>query len=154
MQEYNPEDLDIDINTMKMFLSQTAKELSNIDRNIISANPHLSPKRMEFEQTAHRILSTEIRNPQRRIEASKPNINNLQSHLMQPQTTNIVVPYVDTGEIKKIDNDPNQLEFKFDNSVTAIMINNKLVQLEKMILSIDKKLQKLIDYIDDSEDTE
>lgn len=149
IEQYNPEDLEIDAFTMKQFLSQTAMELSNIDRNIISSNQHLAPKRMEFEQTARRILSNEIIDARR----NAPSNQQFGTQPQPPQVSN-PQPFIDTGVIRKIDNDPNQLEFKFDNSVTAITINNKLVQLEKFILSIDKKVQKLLELMDDREDTE
>lgn len=156
MQPYNPEDLDIDSETMKIFLGQTAARLGEIDKNIVGTSTNLNPKRHEFEATARNIMMNETRH------LNQPPRVMPQGHNMPPHGHTVpnipvvpAVPYIDQGRtIPKIDGDPNQMEFCFDNSVTAITIFNKITEMEKKLLTLDRKIQTLIDSLDELEDTE
>lgn len=134
--------------TLMGFLGQTYHEVSRYDSHIVSANPFLAPKKQEFHNLAQKVLDETRRvvNPQQ---------NNPQAHSFDNQ------PYLPPQQIdpnippQRII-DPNQLEFSFDNSVTAISINNKLNDLEKKLKRIDTMMEKVISFVElyDSKNTE
>ena len=43
------------------------------------------------------------------------------------------------------------MEFSFDNSVTAITINNKLEDIEKKLKKLDTLLQKVLQFVESKE---
>jgi hypothetical protein len=175
MQPYRPDELDLDPATMAAFLGQTAAGLAEVDRNIVSGSSHLNDNRERFEQVARQAMQTVSSNPARTPPRILP-VDANQDHIipsgsvplipLPADMTNVrpVVenrPYIDNGRnIPKIDNDPNQLEFNFDNSVTAISINNNIAELKKKVQSLttsiaelDKKVQSLIHYFDEVENS-
>lgn len=156
MQPYKPEELDIDPQTMAAFLGQTAKGLAQIDSAIIERSDNLSQKKMLFEQTARQAMQTAITKTPPRIMPQETMISmeNIDHIIPQnsipliplPDNVSQNVPYIDKGRnIPNINNDPNQLEFDFNNSVTAITINNNIAELKKKVLDLDKKIQMMID---------
>lgn len=71
----------------------------------------------------------------------------------QPDQLNL--PFIDKGRaVPLVEGDPRQLEFDFNNSVTAITINNNIADLKKKILDLDKKVQLVLDYFHDVADSE
>ena len=130
--------------TLIQFLGQTYQEVSQLDSNIVSPNQFLAPKKHEFQRTAERVMN-ETLNSTFNKNVQQPQ-NNIPVHKEQPK------PYLDGGSIlPPPPNDPNQMEFSFDNSVTAITINNKLDSLEKKLKKIDKMMEKMLSFIDSHE---
>ena len=48
-------------------------------------------------------------------------------------------------------NDPNQMEFCFDNSVTAITINKKLESIESKLKKLDNLMKKMVSFMESHE---
>lgn len=139
--------------TLMGFLGQTYQEVSRYDSHIVSANPFLAPKKAEFHNLAQKVLNETRRaivpeNPQiHNHPPSQQYIGPVQSNQTPQQNIPIAPQQI---------NDPNQLEFSFDNSVTAITINNKLNDLEKKLKKIDSMLEKMLLLMEsyDSKNTE
>ncbi len=113
----------------------------------------MAPKKEEFQRTAETIMreaiqSTNGANPNR--PTVYPNNIPRQVQPQQQQQSNQL--FLETGKfIPPPANDPNQLEFSFDNSVTAITINNKLEDIEKKLKKLDNLLQKVIQFVENKE---
>jgi outer membrane protein OmpA-like peptidoglycan-associated protein len=139
--------------TLINFLGQTYSEISKYDSHLVSVNPFLAPKKQEFERTAQRILDEtkhkNIQQPQQHYQRQpQPN------YQPQPQPyQGSPVPYIDLGKPPTVPqlNDPNQLEFSFDNSVTAKSIDEKLDNLEKRLKKLDTMLSKVLSYLESHE---
>jgi hypothetical protein len=128
--EINPNELqDILIN----FLGQTYGEVSRYDNNLLQTNQFLSPKKYEFQKTAEMVLQNII--PQQPQQPQQRQYIPQNQHI--PQFVSEVQPQPD----------PNQLEFNFNDSVTAKTIYNKLEELEKRIKNIDKSLSSVISLL-------
>jgi hypothetical protein len=121
--------------TLVGFLGQTYSEVARYDSNIVSPNAFLAPKKNEFQAVAQKVMN-EVRDtviPQQQIQQPIQNI---------PAQTKI---FLDTGvHVPPPPNDPSQMEFTFDNSITAITINNKLEDIEKKIKKLDNMLSKVL----------
>jgi outer membrane protein OmpA-like peptidoglycan-associated protein len=141
--------------TLMGFLGQTYQEVSRYDNNIVSANPFLAPKKQEFHNLAQKVL-----NETRRFVQPDQQHNPLQEHNHLPSqqyTGPAPIPQQNQQSVLPQQTvDPNQLEFSFDNSVTAITINNKLNDLEKKLKRIDSMMEKVILFVEsyDSKNTE
>lgn len=123
-------------NTLIGFLGQTYSEVSKFDSNLVSPNPFLAPKKQEFEKIAERVIQ-EVSLPKKQSVVHPVN-NNIQ-RTQQPTA------FIDTGVIlPPAPNDPNQMEFNFNNSVTAKTINSKLEDLEKRIKKLDSNIEKML----------
>lgn len=138
--------------TLMGFLGQTYQEISRYDSNIVSPNPFLAPKKQEFQRTAETIMREAIQSTNG--SPNRPTVypNNVSRPVQpqQPQQSN--QPFLETGKfVPPPANDPNQLEFSFDNSVTAITINNKLEDIEKKLKKLDTLLQKVIQFMESKE---
>ena len=117
--------------TLVQFLGQTYSEISKYDSHLVSVNPFLAPKKQEFEKTAQMVLN-ETKNkvqqnntPTYHLPPAPP-----PHHVLVNQPAN--PPFVDLGRPPTPPplNDPNQMEFSFDNSVTAKSINEKLEKIK------------------------
>lgn len=128
-------------NTLAGFLGQTYQEITRYDSNIVSPNAFLAPKKEEFHRTAEKVFQE--------VKQASGNIALPQ----QPQPYNQVVRNVqnNTQPTTEIFNDPNQLEFCFDNSVTAISIDKKLTDIEKTLKRLDSLMQKMVSLLDDGD---
>ena len=139
-------------NTLLGFLGQTYSEISKYDSHIVSPNQFLAPKKQEFQRTAEQVLR-EVRgvSPQLQIAPPQQQIVMRQGPTQQLDPT----PYIDSNRAPVVPNsfDPNQMEFSFDNSITAKSIDSKLDSIEKRIKRLDIALQKMLSYIE-SHDTE
>jgi outer membrane protein OmpA-like peptidoglycan-associated protein len=134
--EINPNELqDILIN----FLGQTYGEVSRYDSNLLQTNQFLSPKKYEFQKTAEMVLQNIL--PQQPQQLQQ--LHQLQQ-LQQPQQRQYIPQFVPEVQPQP---DPNQLEFNFNDSVTAKTIYNKLEELEKRIKNIDKSLSSVISLL-------
>lgn len=138
--------------TLMGFLGQTYQEISKYDNNLVSPNAFLSPKKEEFQRTAETIMREAIQSTSG--SPNRPTVypNNVPRQIQpqQPQQNN--QPFLETGKfVPPPANDPNQLEFSFDNSVTAITINNKLEDIEKKLKKLDTLLQKVLQFVESKE---
>lgn len=137
--------------TLVQFLGQTYSEISKYDSHLVSANPFLAPKKEEFQRTAEKVLS------ERKAELMQKQIPQHVHHVPPPQHHQHHVvdhrPYIDTGRQPSppLSDDPNQMEFSFDNSVTAKTINEKLDELEKRIKKLDTMVSKVLSYLESHE---
>lgn len=142
LQEQNIDPIDLK-NTLIGFLGQTYSEVSKFDNNIVSPNPFLAPKKQEFEKIAEKVLQE--------VSSSKtPNVSypvNESISRRQPPTA-----FIDTGVVlPPAPNDPNQMEFTFDNSITAKTINSKLEDLEKRLKKLDNNIAKMLSLLESHE---
>lgn len=117
------------------FLGNTYGEVARFDNNIINANPTLSHKKHEFEKLAEKVLQEAI--PQNVIQQAAPpqQIN----RYPQVQSYSSQIPVRQQEFV-----DPNQMEFSFDNSVTALTINTKLEDIENKLKKLDKSIERMI----------
>lgn len=137
--------------TLLGFLGQTYSEISKYDSHIVSPNQFLAPKKQEFQRTAEQVLR-EVRGgvPQNQ----QPQI--IQQHQIYPPQIAPQLdptPYIDSNRAPVVPSpiDTNQMEFSFDNSVTAKSIDSKLDDIEKRIKRLDITLQKVLSYIESHE---
>ena len=126
-------------NTLLGFLGQTYSEISKYDSHIVSPNQFLAPKKQEFQRTAEQVLREVRGGIQPQLPQYTPKIN--------------VRPFIDTNTAPPPPPplDPNQMEFSFDNSITAKTINTKLDDLQKTIKRLDTTLQKVLSYVESHE---
>ena len=139
--------------TLMGFLGQTYQEISKYDNNIVSPNAFLAPKKQEFQRTAETIMREAIESTTGGNNTNRPTVypNNAPRQI-QPQQPQQNQPFLETGKfVPPPANDPNQMEFTFDNSVTAITINNKLEDIEKKLKKLDNLLQKVIQFVENKE---
>jgi hypothetical protein len=125
--------------TLLGFLGQTYSEISRYDNNLVSTNQFLAPKKHEFQRTAEQVL--------REVSGTQPQqINPVPSNQYELDPR----PYIDYKNQASPPSpyDPNQMEFNFDNSVTAKSIDVKLNNIEKSIKKLDTMLQKMVSYIE------
>ena len=125
------------------FMGQTYSEVSKFDKHLVSPNVTLRPKTQEFQNIAEKVLSEagavygdRGTNPQRH------NTNPQR----QPPVLNIVNPVVEVNQNPQIQPnyiDPNQMEFSFDESATAISIQRKLEDIMLKLCTIQDKIDKL-----------
>jgi hypothetical protein len=130
--------------TLLSFLGQTYSEISKYDSHLVSPNQFLAPKKQEFQRTAEKVLN-ETKTPVALNTVIKPyNVHQIQ------HAPNNYAPFVDLGRQPPPPalNDPNQLEFSFDNSITAKSIDEKLENLEKRIKKLDTMLSKVLVYLE------
>ena len=139
--------------TLMGFLGQTYQEVSRYDSHIVSANPFLAPKKQEFHNLAQKVLNETRRVVRPDQQHIPPQVHNHppNQQYIGPEAQQNVESFPPQQTV-----DPNQLEFSFDNSVTAITINNKLNDLEKKLKRIDTMMEKVISFIEsyDSKNTE
>lgn len=128
------------------FLGNTYGEVAKFDNNIINANPTLSHKKQEFEKLAERVLQEAA--PQNRIQRPPSNHHaHVQHYPVQPNHP-IPAHAPAPAPVPQQFVDPNQLEFSFDNSVTALTINAKLEDIEKKLKRLDKSIDTVISLLE------
>lgn len=123
------------------FLGSTYGEVAKFDNNLINANSTLSHKKHEFEKLAEKVLQEAV--PQNRRPAP-------------PQHHNVAYPVQQHAPIQQVYPlqpipDPNQMEFSFDNSVTALTINAKLEDIEKKLKKLDKCIEDVLSLLGKNE---
>jgi hypothetical protein len=131
--------------TLLGFLGQTYSEISKYDSHLVSTNQFLAPKKQEFQRTAEQVLR-EVSGGMQLQPASQI--------IQQNQHPQIVArPFIDTNTAPPPPppSDPNQMEFSFDNSITAKSIDTKLDDIEKRIKRLDITLQKVLSYLESHE---
>lgn len=131
-------------NTLIGFLGQTYQEVSRYDANLVQSNQTLTPKKEEFHRVAEKVMQ----------EARQSIGPSPHPQIIQPQQNNrqqvVVQTHVNTHQ-QSAPVDQNQMEFSFDNSITAITINNRLDDIEKRIKRLDSTLEKVISLLDHHE---
>lgn len=131
-------------NVLIGFMGQTYSEVSKFDKHLVSPNVTLRPKTAEFHNMAERLLS-EANNicGDRGIQQQRPPVLGLNmQHQPQINKTDIITPS-DNPQIQQNFVDPNQLEFKFDNSATAESIQRKLDDIMLKLCAIQDRIDKL-----------
>lgn len=124
--------------TLMGFLGHTYNQVSQFDSGIISSSSTLTPKKQEFESLAQKIMVDTIKphaqqSPQQVALGNIP-INGPVQHSPNYQQHNQPAPKIDT----------NQLEFSFDNSVTALSIDKRLDDIEKRLKRLDIAVSKVL----------
>jgi hypothetical protein len=140
--ELTPEELQ---KTLIGFLGHTYKEVSQFDSRLVSPNNTLMPKKQEFQNIANKVFQEVVapnvgKIPVGNVQHIQPNHQNLQpiNQVVAPQVEQI---------------DPNQLEFKFDNSITALSIDKKLTDIENRIKKLDITLSKVLSLLESDDFT-
>jgi len=126
-------------NILVGFLGQTYGEVAKYDNNLVASNQYLAPKKQEFHRLAEKVLQEA--NPQSFIKSAATNTR--QNSLAIPNNS------VQTQFPPRVDSD--QMEFNFDNSITAITINNKLDDLEKRLKRMDTIMQNMVSLLENYE---
>jgi hypothetical protein len=136
--------------TLANFVGQTYNEICKYDQSLISTNSNLNSKREQFKSIAENVLAP-------------PSVNRQQSHNvprspMPLNNQNVKdMPYIDRGiqPLPPPPNDPNQLEFMFDNSEISLKIEKKFDTIVSRLNRIDKTLNQLLEYLNyEAEDIE
>jgi hypothetical protein len=129
--------------TLLGFLGQTYSEISKYDSHLVSPNQFLAPKKQEFQRTAEQVL--------REVRGGIQPQPIPQNQFQQPQL--VARPFIDTNTAPPPPppSDPNQMEFSFDNSITAKSIDAKLDDIEKRIKRLDISLHKVLSYLESHE---
>lgn len=138
--ELSPQELQ---RTLIGFLGNTYKQVAQIDNYLIEPNQTLRPIKKGFQDLAQRVIDETVR------PSSPQPPQYVQQHVPQHVPQNIIQPQ-NTLQPQK---DPNQLEFSFDNSVTAKTIFNKLEELEKRIKRVDIDISKVLKYLEANDTT-
>lgn len=135
-QIFSPQEIQ---STLVGFLGHTYGEIAKYDQNIVAPNAFLAPKKAEFQRVAEKVMN----------EVTQTHIN---SNNIPPQRQVTPTAFIDTGVVlPPAPNDPNQMEFKFDNSVTANTINNKLEDIDKKIKRLDNLITKVLSLLESYE---
>ena len=139
--ELSPQELQ---QTLIGFLGNTYKEVAQIDNHIVQPNQTLRPIKKGFQDLAQRVIDETVR----------PNFTQHAPQYVQQNVPQYVPQNIQQFPQQTIpQGDPNQLEFSFDNSVTAKTIFNKLEELEKRIKRIDIAIGKVLDYLETNDTT-
>jgi hypothetical protein len=118
-----------DEDALKLFVGQTYSQIRMHDSMVLEG------KRLtnEFTEIAGNVLTPTLRRPP-------------QSHHI-PQN----MPYIDrdASPVPPAPNDPNQLEFQFDNSKISVTIEKKFDTIVNRLNTIDKSIKELLQSIDE-----
>jgi hypothetical protein len=129
--------------TLIGFLGSTYKEVSQIDNFLVQPNQTLRPIKKGFEDLAQRVID----------ETVKPHVVKPQPQPQYPiqqnfnYTPQVIQPTHQAIQQIPADHNPDQLEFSFDNSVTAKTIFGKIEDIEKRIKKIDITLSKVLELL-------
>jgi hypothetical protein len=148
--DISPEELQ---KTLIGFLGHTYKEVSQFDSRLVSPNSTLAPKKQEFHNIADKVFK----------EALTPNtgqipVGNVHHNVVHPQHIQPNVVYPNVQPQQQIaqpvpQHDPNQLEFSFDNSVTALSIDKRLTDIENRLKKLDNTLAKVLVLLEQNDPT-
>lgn len=127
---FDPEAKDM----LMQLMGQTYGELHKLDKFIVSPSQQLRPKSEEFKQTVASVT--------RSLNANVP-MSQQEHHLTQE----IVRPAMPmSGAVSPAQLDPNQLEFGFDNSATAIAIDKAITRVENKVDKLVNMVNKLLEH--------
>lgn len=145
--ELSPEELQ---KTLIGFLGHTYKEISQFDSRLVSPNNTLAPKKQEFETIANRVFQETLKPNNGQIPVGNVNHNPNHQYI---QPSNAVHQNIQPN-VQAQQKDPNQLEFSFDNSVTALSIDKKLTDIENKLKKLDILLSKVLVYLQQNDTTD
>jgi outer membrane protein OmpA-like peptidoglycan-associated protein len=139
--------------TLIGFLGHTYKEVAQFDSRLVSANNTLAPKKQEFHNIANKVFQEALTPNSGQIPIGNVHHNNV--HHQQIQPTNLVHQNVQPTLqfIQAPVVDPNQLEFSFDNSVTALSIDKRLTDIENRLKKLDITLSKVLVLLEQNDTT-
>lgn len=129
--QFDPEAKDM----LMQLMGQTYGELHKLDNFIVSPSQQLRPKSEEFKQTVANVTRSLNSNvPQQAVQ------------IRTNAPVSVAVPvHADQTMVRA--SDPNQMEFGFDNSATAVAIDKSLIRIED---KVDKLISKLNSFINKS----
>lgn len=146
--DISPEELQ---KTLIGFLGHTYKEVSQFDSRLVSPNSTLTPKKQEFQNIANKVFQEALTPNTGQIPVGNVQHNPVHGQHIQP---NIVHQNLGQPQIHQQPQvDPNQLEFSFDNSVTALTIDKKLTDIENRLKKLDIALSKVLGLLDQNDTT-
>ncbi len=131
---------------LTIFVGQTYSDICKYDQSLISTNQHLDSRKEKFKAIAESVLTPAI-----------PKQSPVQQPALQYHQPPQQMAYIDRGisPLPPAPNDPNQMEFDFNNSKISLNLEKKIDDLCGKINNIDKKLSQLLEYIQyEAEDTE
>jgi len=129
-------------NLLVNFMGQTYAEINKLDKNIIGTSTNLIQKGGDFKNLAQTVIN------------NVPNNFKFNARPLPPQASPPAVPppavpppyvaHVSAPYLVEPSNplDDNQLLFDFDNSATAVKINDALSRIESTLTKIENKLSK------------
>lgn len=158
--DISPEELQ---KTLIGFLGHTYKEVSQFDSRLVSANNTLAPKKQEFHNIANKVFQEALSPNSGQIPVGNVQHNTVYHQQIQPngvqqniQPSQYSQPpqFVQPSQVLQTPVvDPNQLEFSFDNSVTALSIDKRLTDIENRLKKLDITLAKVLVLLDQNDTT-
>jgi hypothetical protein len=149
--DISPEELQ---KTLIGFLGHTYKEVSQFDSRLVSPNTTLAPKKQEFQNIANKVVQEAlIPLNTGKIPVGNVQHNKVHTQHIQPNVQNQNVP-MSQHIIQPPQVDPNQLEFSFDNSVTALSIDKRLTDIENKLKKLDIALSKVLVLLQSNDTTD
>lgn len=143
--------------TLIGFLGHTYKEVSQFDSRLVSANNTLAPKKQEFHNIANKVFQEALTPNSGQIPVGNVHHN---THQQQIQPNAVVHQNAHPSQYTQPPQlvqapvvDPNQLEFSFDNSVTAISIDKRLTDIENRLKKLDITLSKVLVLLESNDTT-
>ena len=124
-----------DDDALKMFVGQTYSQIRMHDSMVVDGRKLTN----EFTEIAGNVLTPAVRR--------SPYQQHHPHHNQIPQN----VPYIDGNRqpIPPPANDPNQMEFEFDNSKISVAIEKKFDTIANRLNSIDKSIKDLLSSLDE-----
>lgn len=142
--------------TLIGFLGHTYKEVSQFDSRLVSANNTLAPKKQEFHNIANKVFQETLSHNSGQIPVGNVQHNNGHHQQIQPNGAQNVHASQYTQPPQLVQTpvvDPNQLEFSFDNSVTALSIDKRLTDIENRLKKLDITLAKVLVLLEQNDTT-
>ena len=121
------------------FMGQTYAEINKLDKNIIGTSTNLIQKGGEFKNLAQTVINNVPNNFKFNARPQPPQPQPPPPAVQQAYVAHVSEPYL-VGPSKPLDD--NQLLFDFDNSATAVKINDALSRIESCLTKIENKLSK------------
>jgi hypothetical protein len=118
-----------DEDALKLFVGQTYSQIRMHDSMVVDGRKLTN----EFTEIAGNVLTPALRRPHQHPHYNPPQI---------PQNA----PYLDGHRqpVPPPPNDPNQMEFEFDNSKLSITIEKKFDTIVSRLNAIDKSIKDLV----------
>jgi hypothetical protein len=135
--------------TLANFVGQTYKDICKFDQSLISTNNNLNSRKEQFKNIAENILVAP--SPNRSSMYNQPDIHQGSNPPVSDRA------YIDRciSPLPPHPNDPNQMEFMFDNSEMSLKIEKKFDTIINRLNRIDKTLNQLLQFLNyEAENTE
>jgi len=124
-------------NLLVNFMGQTYAEINKLDKNIIGTSTNLIQKGGDFKNLAQTVINNVPNNFKFNARPQPPQAP--PPAVPQAYVAHVSEPYL-VEPSKPLDD--NQLLFDFDNSATAVKINDALSRIESTLTKIENKLSK------------